>query len=272
MKRLAYYIVGVVIATHLLTSCKEDTPLPYDGLTGITFQSVTPFTERILTSIIYPSQRDTNFVREYFFTYDDNPEAFHIFRAPVAALGYTIDFDRPVSVEVDPSTTLAADDYEIATDLCTISSGSAQAILNVKIKRPEKSNRNIEKLVIKLIPNDYFSYVNGDGQYFTFHVSNVNYKPRYWDYPASNNITLLENFGLYSNAKFDFIHQTLIATKGENKDFSKYADLNGFGTVLGDQKNDEVKGILVTAYEKYKEEGNASIIDPSTGNEITFGY
>lgn len=276
MKRIFYYIAGIWLAVCLLASCKEDTPLPYDGLTGITFQSVNFFTDRLGVDAVYPSATDTNFVREYFFTYDDEPNAFRIFQAPLAVLGYTVDFDRPVSIEIDPSSTVEPGSYEIATDLCAITSGNVQGTLSIKVNRPDANDTSVKKLVVKLVPNDYFSYVNGDGQYFICNLSNANYKPRYWDLPLYN-VMMTDYFGIYSNNKFDFIHEVLstyeeedYATGEMTHTYMKYSTLEGFRDSIS--KGEEIQAVLKKAYEDRIEAGGDPIYDENTGKEIVFGY
>lgn len=278
MKRIFYYIISVGLTVHLLASCKEDTPLPYDGQTGITFQSVNMFTDALSKTPVYPSATDTNFVKEYFFTYDEKPDAYRIFTAPVAALGYVLPFERPVSIEVDPSSTVEPGSYEIATDFCTISNGSMQGLLSVKVNRQNVTDGSVRKLVIKLVPNDYFSYVNGDGQYFTCYLSNVNYKPRYWEFPLGN-MMLSDYFGIYSNNKFDFIHQVL--SEYEEQDYNTgemvhpyidYSTLEGFRGIIGrGQLTLDVQAVLKEAYEE-RLETDGPVYDENTGKEIIFGY
>lgn len=278
MKRTVYFMcMGLVM--YMLASCKEDTPLPYDGQTGISFQSVNVFTNTLSSQPVYPSATDTNFVREYFFTYDESPDAYRIFQAPVVALGYTLPFDRPVAVEVASSSTVEPGSYEIATDYCCISGGSIQGMLSVKVNRPSMDGEAVRKLVIKLLPNDYFSYVNGDGQYFTCYVSNVNYKPRYWDVPLGN-MMMTDYFGIYSNNKFEFIHQVLSEYEEEDwytgevtRPYADYSTLEGFRGILGGRVDFEaVQNVLKNAYEERLSDGEPPIYDENTGKEIVFGY
>lgn len=278
MKRIFYYIASIGLAMYLLASCKEDTPLPYDGQTGITFQSVNMFTDALSKTPVYPSATDTNFVREYFFTYDEKPDAYRIFTAPVAALGYVLPFERPVSIEVDPSSTVEPGSYEIAADFCTIPGGSIQGLLSVKVNRQHVTDGTVKKLVIKLVPNDYFGYVNGDGQYFTCYLSNSNYKPRYWDIPLGNAM-LSDYFGVYSNNKFDFIHQVLSEYEEEDyytgemtRPYAGYSTLEGFRGVIGGPVDVlDVQSVLKVAYEE-RLETDGPVYDENTGKEIIFGY
>lgn len=276
-------IIGMALAGGMLQSCKEDTPLPYDGLTGITFQPVNMFTDNLPQSPSYPvSSADTNFVKEFFFAYDEG-NTYRIFQAPVAVLGYVVDFDRPVAIEVAPSSTLEEGSYEIATDFCVVGSGKMQGVLNVKVDRPDINDKSVKKLVIKLVPNDYFSYVNGNGQYFICYLSNSNYKPRFWDY--SLGVAMTEYFGLYSEKKFEFMHQVFMEYEREDYwtgettcPYQKYATLEGLRALGGGMdpytgiSGEELQQCLKIAYAEYKAAGNDPIIDDNTEKEIVFGY
>lgn len=262
------------------TSCEKDTPLPYDGTTGITFQPVSMFTDILRTDAVYPSASDTCFTKEFFFTYDEDPEAYRVLTIPVAALGYTMDFDRPVSVEIDSTTTMDADKYEVAENQCNITANNARGLLSVLVKRPKEEDLDTKKLVIRLIPNDYFSYVLGTGSTFTCKVSNTNHKPQYWDAAASNSVNLTQTFGIYSNNKFEFIHETLYNYEEEDDyteeityPYRKYADLDGFKSLVGNYDLcSKLQDVLQKAYKEYKEDGGEPILDENTGKEIVFEY
>lgn len=285
MKHAIIYIAFVcLIMAVSLTSCKEDTPLPYDGMTGITFQPANMFNDVISAgSINYPSAADTNFVKEYFFENDTVKNGYRIFRVPVTVLGYTTDFDRPVSIVVDSTSTLPKDKYEIGTDLCVVSGGMKTALLNIKVDRPNPDDLTPKKLVVKLVPNQYFSYVNGDGQYFTCYLYNKNRKPRYWDYPTAAGLTLTEFFGIYSNNKFDFIHTTLYDYEQVDYDYDDegnliekvsypyrtYSNLEGFRSLAG---NMDLCTKIQDVLQKTYEESGKHIYDENTGKEIRFTY
>lgn len=284
MKHSVFYIITVLVTSFFMVSCKEDTPLPYDGMTGITFQPASMFTDRIsVGSYDYPSESDTNFVKEYFFQNDTTDNEYRIFQIPVTVLGYTTDFDRPVSIEVDSTSTLPEGKYEIGTNLCVISGGMRSALLNIKVDRPDPKDLSPKKLIIKLVPNQYFSYVNGDGQYFTCNLYNKNQKPRYWDYSTLTGLTLTQYFGIYSNNKFDFIHETLYNyeetdyeydDKGNEKEvitypYRGYDNLDGFRALCGNM--DLCTKIQDVLQKAYKDSGK-HIYDENTGKEIRFTY
>lgn len=285
MKQI-FYIFPLLFVAIALGSCQQDQPLPYDGTTGITFQPVDMFTDN-WDRTTYPNETDTNFVREFFFTYDSvenagkkEPDlnAYRVFTMHVAAQGYTTSFARPVTVIADSTSTLDSTHYEIISNLNYIDKDKVDGVVTVRIKRPALNDKKVEKLVLKIVPNDYFSYVNGDGEYFTLLLSNTNHKPRYWDAVSSLNTSVSENFGIYSEAKFNFIHNVLYNYEEEDDDgnpaypYRQYSDLEGFrylGRAM--DKASEIQSVLQEEYEMRKDDGMSPIIDENTGREIRFG-
>lgn len=280
MKRTLYLSLTFIVALLTMTSCEKDTPLPYDGTTGITFQPVSMFTDILGSKTKYPSASDTCLTKEFFFTYDEDPDSYRVLQLPVAALGYTMGFDRPVSVEIDPNTTLAADKYEIAENQCNITANNTRGVLSVLVKRPDLEDEDTKLLIIRLVPNDYFSYVLGSGNTFTCKLSNTNHKPLYWDAAAVNGVNLPQTFGIYSNNKFEFIHNVLDNYEEENYytgeityPYRKYATLEGFKTLVGNYYLcSEIQDVVQAAYKEYKEDGGEPILDENTGKEIVFEY
>lgn len=280
MNKNIYLSLVFFLALLGMTSCEKDTPLPYDGTTGITFQPISMFTDIVSSGVKYPSQTDTCFTKEFFFTYDESPDSYRVLTIPVAALGYTVGFDRPVSIEIDSTTTLSADKYEVATDQCNISSDNARGLLSILVKRPDTKDLETKKLVVRLKPNAYFSYVLETGSTFVCKLSNTNHKPQYWDASTANDVNLTQSFGIYSNNKFEFIHQTLYDyveedyyTGEDTYPYRQYATLEGFRGLCGkfDLCN-EVQDVLQAAYKSYKKEGGEPILDENTGKEIVFEY
>lgn len=280
MNKKIYLSLAFLLTLVGMTSCEKDTPLPYDGMTGITFQPVNMFTDNISTGVTYPSESDTCFTKEFFFTYDESPEAYRVLTIPVAALGYTTDFDRSVDIEVDTdATTLPADRYEVASDLCSVSANNARGLLSILVKRPSMDVKDTQTLVIHLKPNTNFSYVLETGNTFTCKLSNTNHKPQYWDVSLSNGVNLTQTFGLYSNNKFTFIHNTLYDYSEEDwygevtYPYRDYATLEGFrGLCSNFYLSGEVQDVLQNAYKEYKENGGEPILDENTGKEIVFEY
>lgn len=280
MKRIFYLSLTFIVALLTMTSCGKDTPLPYDGTTGITFQPVSMFTDALSNAAKYPSASDTCFTKEFFFTYDEEADSYRVLQIPVAALGYSVDFDRPVSVEIDGDTTLAADKYEVAENQCNVTANNTRGVLSVLVKRPDIEEEDTKQLIIRLIPNDYFSYVLGSGNTFTCKLSNTNHKPQYWDVAGLNGVNLPQTFGIYSNNKFDFIHETLDNYEEEDEEtgdtkypYRKYATLEGFKALVGNfDLCSKIQDILQAAYKEYKEEGGEPILDENTGKEIVFEY
>lgn len=286
MKRLIYYIIPLLLASMFLGSCRQDAPLPYDGTTGITFQPVDMFTDN-WDRTTYPSETDTNFVREFFFTYDSiavngkkqpDPDAFRVYTIHIAAQGYTMDFPRPVTVVADSSSTLDSTQYEIVTGFNYIDKNKVDGVVTIRIKRPALTDDKVEKLVLRLVPNDYFSYINGDGKYFTLLLSNTNHKPRYWDAVSGLNTSVSENFGIYSETKFNFIHDILYNYEEDDDDgnptypYRQYSSLEGFRYYgRASDKASEIQNILQTEYDTRKTDGMSPIIDENTGREIRFG-
>lgn len=286
MKKLVYYIFSLLMTAVLLGACQQDNPLPYDGTTGISFQPVNIFSDN-WDGTTYPSASDTNFVREFFFTYDsvmvngkNEPDrnAYRVYTMHVAAQGYTMDFPRPVAVVADSSSTLDSTRYEIIYNLNYIDKNKVDGVVTVRVKRPLPGDTKIERLVLKLVPNDYFSYVNGDGRYFTLLLSNTNHKPRYWDAVSGLNTSVSENFGIYSEAKFNFIHDILYNYEEEDDDgnlsypYRQYSSIEGFRYLgLAMDKAAEIQGILQSEYQARKDEGMPPVIDENTGREIRFG-
>lgn len=285
MKQLLYFL-PLLALPMLLTACRQDTPLPYDGTTGITFQPVDMFRDN-WSQTTYPSETDTNFVREFFFTYDSiasngknipDTNASRVYTIHVAAQGYTTAFARPVAVVADSSSTLDKADYEIVTNLNYIDKGKVDGVVTVRLKRPALDDTKVEKLVLRLVPNDYFAYVNGDGEYFTLLLSNTNRKPRYWDAVSNLNSSVSENFGIYSQSKFNFIHEVLYNYQEEDDDgnptfpYRQYASLEGFRYLgVATDKATEIQDVLQMEYQTRKDDGMAPIIDENTGREIRFG-
>ncbi len=278
MKRIYTLLSLIGIAMSVLTSCQKDEPTPYMGITGISFQPVNILTDNLASNQVNlpndPSDpADSIYKREAFFTYDDPTETtYRDYKIPLVVLGYTTDYERPVTMVADTASTIAKDGYEIDSLNCYIGANATQGIINIRVKRPPLNVKR-QKLVLKLLPNKYFGYVNGDGRYFTCYLSNENYKPMYWDIPWLGT-TVGQTFGLYSNEKFDFIHKTLDAYT-EVKDgkeihpYRNYSTLEGFRGVNRDK--DAVLQVLRDTYTQYKEDGGAPIIDPNTGKEIRFG-
>ena len=271
-------IIGLAVSS-MLTSCQKDEPTPYMGLTGISFQPVNILSDKLsISDVNYPNDpedpADSIYKREAFFTYDSESEpSYRTYQIPLVVLGYTTDYERPVTMVVDTASTVEKDQVEIDSLNCYIGANSTQGIVNIRVKRPPLNVKR-QKLVLKLLPNKYFGYVNGDGRYFTCYLSNENYKPMYWDTPWMG-MTFGQTFGLYSNVKFDFIHQTLDAYSEEDEDgnttypYRKYSTLEGFRSLGQDRYR--IQQVLRDAYVQYKEDGGAPIIDPSTGKEIRFG-
>ncbi len=280
MKRKFYLSLTFIVALLTMTSCEKDMPLPYDGTTGITFQPVSMFTDALGNDAKYPSASDTCFTKEFFFTYDEEEDSHRVLQIPVAALGYTVEFDRPVSVEIDPTTTLDADKYEVAENQCNITANNTRGVLSVLVKRPNIEEEDTKQLIIRLVPNDYFSYVLGSGNTFVCKLSNTNHKPQYWDAAAINGVNLPQTFGIYSNNKFDFIHETLNNYEEEDEEtgdikypYQKYATLEGFKALVGNfDLCSKIQDVLQAAYKEYKEEGGEPILDENTGKEIVFEY
>lgn len=280
MNKNIYLLLVFFLILLGMTSCEKDTPLPYDGTTGITFQPVSMFTDIISSSAKYPSESDTCFTKEFFFTYDEDPDSYRVLTIPVAALGYTVGFDRPVSIEIDSTTTLAADRYEVATDQCSISSDNARGLLSILVKRPDTDDLETKQLVLRMKPNAYFSYVLETGSTFVCKLSNTNHKPQYWDAATLNGVNLTQSFGIYSNNKFEFIHKTLYDyadydyyTEEYTYPYRKYASLEGFRGLCGNYNLcGEIQDVLQVAYKEYKEEGGEPILDENTGKEIVFEY
>ena len=275
------YLLLVFFLTLLgMTSCEKDTPLPYDGTTGITFQPISMFTDIVSSETKYPSESDTCFTKEFFFTYDEDPDSYRVLTIPVAALGYTVGFDRPVSIEIDSATTLPADRYEVATDQCSISADNARGLLSILVKRPDTKEEKTLQLVLRMKPNAYFSYVLETGSTFVCKLSNTNHKPQYWDANMVNGINMTQNFGIYSNNKFEFIHQTLYDYAKENDytgeetyPYREYATLEGFRKLSGRFSIcSDIQDVLQAAYKSYKEKGGKPILDENTGKEIVFEY
>ena len=280
MKRKFYLSLTFIVALLTMTSCEKDTPLPYDGTTGITFQPVSMFTDILGNNAKYPNASDTCFTKEFFFTYDDEPDSYRVLQIPVAALGYTVDFDRPVSIEIDSASTLDADKYEVAENQCNITANNTRGVLSVLVKRPDIEEEDTKLLIIRLIPNDYFSYALGSGNTFTCKLSNTNHKPQYWDVAGVNGVNLPQTFGIYSNNKFEFIHEILESYEEEDEGtgdikypYRKYATLEGFKALVGNfDLCSKIQDVLQAAYKEYKEDGGEPIHDENTGKEIVFEY
>ena len=149
---------------------------------------------------------------------------------------------------------------------------------------------DVKTIVFKLLPNEHFDYVNGDGQYFTCTLSNKNYKPRYWDNDNSG-IAYTSYFGLYSNNKFEFMHDVLYNYYGIDYVtweigyvYRQYATLEGIRAIGRsiDQLNN-LQGLLHEEYQNrtkgyYDYDGTwmpptmEPIYDENTGKEIQFSY
>ena len=268
---------AILLGAWLFVSCEKDSPIYYDGLTGISFQSASVFSDNLSSgNPQYPDDPTAlNFKKEFFFKYDTVENSYRVLKLPVVVLGYTTDFDRPVKVEIDTSSTLDISKCEIDTLFSFVPAGKTQALINIKMMRPDVTDKDIKKLVIRLVPNEYFSYVNGDGEYFSCTLSNENFKPQYWDYPNNAGVILTEYMGIYSNNKFEFMHKVLDAYEEVTLAYDKmdmetgnvplikkypyrqYATLEGF-RALGQRygtEGQDIQQLLLKAYKVYVEGG-----------------
>lgn len=287
MKKLSY--IFMLCLCGLLFSCKQDEPLPYDGLTGITFQVADPIRGVSLNGAnpSYPVSSNSLMEQEFFFKYDTLPNTYRILKLPVAVTGYVTDFDRPISVKVNDASTLADNLFEIDTNFCYVPAGEVQALVLLKLKRPAVDDKTKYRLVLELLPNEYFAYVNGDGRYFSCVLSNENFKPQYWDQMRAR-VAYTDYFGLYSNNKMDFIHEILYNYWGYDYSsrewdyiYRKYSDVEGFRNIINDVNTmSDVQYLLDDEYTKRTQgyHGDDGWVDPvmdpiydeNTGKEIQF--
>ena len=229
-------ILSVLLLALLLPgACKEETPLPYDGKSGITFQPANIYNDTLRAySPNYPDEEsEINVTKEFFFQYDTAANTSRKLLLPLAVLGHTADFDRPFKIIVDPASTLDSSCYKFDLDTCYIPAKASQTYIPVQLFRPDVNDLEVKTLIFKLVPNEYFDYVGGDGQYFICTLSNKNYKPQYWDNYYIG-VSYTSYFGLYSNNKFDFMHEVLYNYYGIDYTtwqtgyvFRQYATLEG---------------------------------------------
>lgn len=263
-------LAGIV----MFASCDKDAPTPYFGKTGITFQAAASiYTDYVHESNIqYPEESygKMYFIKEYFFTYETDASASRLVKLPLAVHGYTTDFDRPFLMEVDKElSTLPDEYYEIDERNMQIMKNAKMGTIGIRLTKPVNVAESAT-LVLRLLPNEYFGFVNGDGATFTITVSNVNYKPQYWDAAATiGGKTTTDQFGVYSNNKMEFIHEVLYNywdegtvddEWGEEEEdgymygfiFREYASLDGIKALMGATNSGtiiaRIRAVLTEAY------------------------
>ncbi len=196
MKRSLYIPLLILIAA----SCKRDALITYNTADNVYFNYNTGFNVWRDSMGVSFANRDGS-VRDTFLL------------IPLAVTGVASTTDRPFKLVVDPSSTaVAGTHYELPEPV--IHAGKVQDTLRLHFKRAADLASGEKKLVLKLVPNDFFKtdlqyrMVNGGAQdtldmlRFSIVASDLLVSGPYWDLYSTY-------FGKFSIRKVHFIHDLL---------------------------------------------------------------